>query len=411
MDWMRVVACFMVMVVHSTEPFYLGGPGTQVASASDALWVTIVDSLVRACVPLFIIASSYLQFPLHYPAGKFLRRRALRVVVPLLVWSVVYALIWGEPVQNFKDLLLNFNYAAGHLWFVYMIVGLYLVMPLLSPWASRVSRRQLRFYLGIWLFTTTLPFLRIAFGGEPPVIYGPSGIPNPARYPLWGEASWNANGTFYYLSGLAGYLLVGLYFRRFAPVWSTRKSVFIGLLLWACGFVISAGGFQYLMHRSTLGVYPFSGPTGFAAIWETPWLFDSTGVALMSIGLIILFRLTGASGRTSSLSPAPSPSAGVSGDFASPAASISPGVSGDLWRGWFYRRIVLPISGASYGMYLCHMVFLGSWYSIYSNLLGPLQAVVRTPLVILCTALSTYLTSAALSLLLSRLPKFGKYLT
>ena len=25
LDWLRVIACFMVMAVHSAEPFYLGG--------------------------------------------------------------------------------------------------------------------------------------------------------------------------------------------------------------------------------------------------------------------------------------------------------------------------------------------------------------------------------------------------
>ena len=24
-DWLRVIACFLVMVTHSCEPFYLGG--------------------------------------------------------------------------------------------------------------------------------------------------------------------------------------------------------------------------------------------------------------------------------------------------------------------------------------------------------------------------------------------------
>ena len=36
-DWMRVVACFMVMVVHSTEPFYLGGEGSLLLSKTNAL--------------------------------------------------------------------------------------------------------------------------------------------------------------------------------------------------------------------------------------------------------------------------------------------------------------------------------------------------------------------------------------
>ena len=64
-DWMRVAACFMVMVVHATEPFYLGGEGTLILTKSDAIWASFFDSFVRACVPLFVIASSYLLFPLH----------------------------------------------------------------------------------------------------------------------------------------------------------------------------------------------------------------------------------------------------------------------------------------------------------------------------------------------------------
>ena len=177
-DWLRVVACFMVMVVHSTEPFYLGGDGSLVLTSADAFWSAFLDSFVRACVPLFLVASSYLQFPLHYSTGEFLRRRAVRILVPFAVWSVVYAFVWGEPVQNFKDLLLNFNYAAGHLWFVYMLVGVYLIMPLLSPWAEKVGKKELLVWLCIWLFTTLLPLIRDwASGGQSAMVYGPSGIP------------------------------------------------------------------------------------------------------------------------------------------------------------------------------------------------------------------------------------------
>ena len=136
-DWMRVVACFLVIMTHSCEPFYLGGEGSLILTKADALWVSVLNVIPRACVALFVVASSYLQFPLHYPTGEFFRRRTARILIPFVLWTVVYALAWGEPVQNFKDLLLNFNYAAGHLWFVYMLVGVYLIMPLLSPWAEK----------------------------------------------------------------------------------------------------------------------------------------------------------------------------------------------------------------------------------------------------------------------------------
>ena len=124
-DWLRVAACFMVFIVHSTEPFYLGGQGALILSETDAFWASFFDSFVRSCVPLFIIASSYLQFPTRYSAVDFFKRRAVRVIIPFLIWTAVYAFVWGEPVENFKNLLLNFNYAAGHLWFVYMILGIY----------------------------------------------------------------------------------------------------------------------------------------------------------------------------------------------------------------------------------------------------------------------------------------------
>ena len=214
-DWLRIIACLFVMMTHCCEVFYFGDGGTLILSQTDALWVSLLNTFTRACVPLFIVASSYLQFPLHYSTGEFFRRRLVRVLIPFVLWSLVYAVVWGNPLKDFKDLMLNFNYAAGHLWFVYMLLGIYLIMPLLSPWAEKVGKKELQFFLGIWLFTTIIPYIRYWAGGPAEVIYGPFGIPNLAKYPLWGEASWNNYGTFYYMSGFIGYLLLGLYFRKF----------------------------------------------------------------------------------------------------------------------------------------------------------------------------------------------------
>ena len=209
LDWLRVVACFLVMLTHSTEPFYLGGKGSLILTHSDAVWAAVMDVLSRAAVVLFIIASSYLQFPLHYSTKEFFRKRALRILPPFILWSIVYALVWGSPVQNFKDLLWNFNYAAGHLWFVYMLLGLYLIMPVLSPWVRKASRKELSLYLVLWALTLFIPTVRDWAGGMAPIIYAHDGLPAPALFPLWGEACWNPFGLFYYLSGFVGYLLLG----------------------------------------------------------------------------------------------------------------------------------------------------------------------------------------------------------
>ena len=377
-DWLRVTACFLVMLTHSTEPFYLGGEGSLILTRPDAVWAAVMDVFSRAAVVLFVIASSYLQFPLHYDTGTFFRKRAVRILLPFLFWTIVYALVWGKPVQNFKDLIWNFNYAAGHLWFVYMLIGVYLIMPLLSPWAEKVGKKELLVYLGIWLFTTLIPFFREWLGGSAPVIYGPSGIPNPAKYPLWGEASWNTYGLFYYVSGFIGYLLLGLYFRKEVGELSWGKTLLAAIPAFTAGFCIGVFGFLRRVAADSGGVFPVEGPVGLAALWETPWLNDSLGVALMAIGWILILRKIKSPGR-------------------------------------FYRKIVLPVSKAGYGMYLSHMLVLGLVSAYLRESLGTgndgvLGAVWTTPVEILLTAIVSYVIVAAACVLIRKIPKAGSIL-
>lgn len=372
LDFLRVTACFMVMLVHSTEPFYLGGEGSLVLSVTDAFWVSVFEGIARCCVPLFVLASAWLQFPLHYSTGEFFRRRAVRILVPMLFWTVVYALVWGEPASNFKGLLLNFNYAAGHLWFVYMLLGLYLVMPLLSPWASNVSRRELEVYLGIWIVTTLIPFVREVSGGAPVLVQAADGLPAQALFPLWGEASWNTFGVFYYLSGFVGYMLVALYIKRFAG--NTRISGLLGWSMFLVGFVIIAFGFMQRISAS--GEFPVEGPLGLAVGWETVISFCGLPVALTAVGLLLVFR------------------------------RMSP------QEGWFYRHFILPFSKAGYGMYLMHMLILGAVSAWLRAWLGTgtegLLGVWTTPVQILGTAVLSFAATGLAACLLARIPRLGK---
>lgn len=376
-DWLRVVACFLVLVVHSTEPFYLGGDGSQVLTAADAWWVAFFDTLARACVPLFVIASSYLLFPLKYNAGEFVRRRAGRILVPFVIWTCVYALVWGEPVQNFKDLLLNFNYSAGHLWFVYMLIGLYIIMPMLSPWAERVSRRELAVYLGLCFFTTFIPFIREACIGEgATVIYGTGGLPRQADFPLWGEASWNGYGTFYYVSGFIGYLLLGLYLRRFVGELDWKRTLAVSIPCLLAGFAICFFGFHGRVMASSGGVFPYNAGLEVAVGWETPLFNDTVGVALMSVACVLLLRKANSDGG-------------------------------------FFRKVVLPVSKASYGMYLCHMLVLAAFSGLFRGALGTgadgCLGVMTTPVEIVLTAVCSYVCVAVACVLVQRIPRLGKW--
>lgn len=110
LDYLRVLAIFMVLVVHSTEPYYLNDDGLFVASASDGVWVTLYEILCRSCVPLFVMASAYLLFPTAKPTGAFLKRRLVKVGLPFVFWCCVYTL-WNGG--DWARMLFNFPMAAG----------------------------------------------------------------------------------------------------------------------------------------------------------------------------------------------------------------------------------------------------------------------------------------------------------
>ena len=354
LDWMRVIACFMVMAIHAAEPFYLGGEAPNImyiASRWDMIWITVTECLCRVCVPLFVMASAYLLFPVRRPTGEFFKRRLLRVGVPFVVWEAIY--VW-QAGGKWGPMFFNFPDEGGHLWFVPMLMGLYILMPLLSPWAEKVSERELKGWIAVWLFTTTFPFLRRLWGN----LYGD---PSFGAVPyLYGECPWNMFGAFHYVSGFIGYMLLGFWFRKFVPRRSWAKTLAAALPMWLVGVaVIGIPFFSYP------GKFPFAAPYAAAVRMEMSIEYCSFGVALATIAAFMVVRKINFSGA-------------------------------------FYRLVVRPVSEASYGMYLVHMLFL---VPVSAALIPRLS----TPLAILSAAAISYVASALASFAVRRIPVIGKW--
>ena len=356
LDYLRIMACFMVMVVHAVEPFYFdGGMNLHIATKSDAVWVALIDSAARACVPLFAMVSCYLLFPLKVPAGVFFRRRTARILVPFFIWSCVYVWRFGG---NLKELMFNFPGAAGHLWFVPMLFGLYLAMPLLSPWAEKVGRRELGGWIALWSVTAAFPYLRrlsLALGVEPSF--------GSVAY-LWGECPWNEFGVFQYVGGFLGYMLVALYVRKFVPAFSWKKTLAFCVPLFAAGLAIMAGGFYLRIPGG--GAYPVHAPYAAAVDLEMSIEYCSLGVAAAAVALFLLARKFTADGA-------------------------------------FYRRVVLPASEASFGAYLIHILILVPVSSAF-------KGAMPTPVCVVAVAAVTFVASVAASCVLRRIPVVGKWL-
>ena len=97
-DYIRVIACFLVMLVHSSENFYaadssgLAGSVSMLANESNRFWVAFYDGFLgRISVPLFMIVSAFLLVPMK-PGNsmpQFYRRRAVRILPPLIIFMIL----------------------------------------------------------------------------------------------------------------------------------------------------------------------------------------------------------------------------------------------------------------------------------------------------------------------------------
>lgn len=278
-DYIRVIACFMVMLVHASENFYgadssgLAGNMSMLATESNRFWVSFWDGGVsRTAVPLFMIVSAFLLVPMKpgMSMTDFYKRRFMRILPPFIVFLLLYTflpLLWGGMSwnQSLNDLRLlpwNFPSMGGHLWFMYPLLGLYLFIPVISPWLERATAKEERIFIGIFVFTTFIPFFHRFVNAE-----------------LWGECFWNEFTLFWYFSGYIGYLVLAHYIRVHLQ-WNRSKRFWVGIASFAVGAVFTAWSFWLKGDPGVLIATPDI---------EWAWQFCTPNVLLATFGAFLLF--------------------------------------------------------------------------------------------------------------------------
>ena len=220
------------------------------------MWGAVYGAFLRPCVPLFVMITGALLLPVSTSASVFYKKRIPRVLWPFLLWSVLYALFpWltgvlglaPETMQVFfpysgeeamrqslgvslgyvAGIPLNFSPIAVHMWYIYLLIGLYLYLPVFSAWVEKASRKAQRNFLAVWAVTLFISYFQEFVDGY-----------------LWGTCSWNAFGMLYYFAGFNGYLLLGHYLRN--TEWSLGRTIALGIPLFAAGYAVTFLGFRFM---------------------------------------------------------------------------------------------------------------------------------------------------------------------
>lgn len=151
-QWLRAIGAVGIVVLHSVISMQLSGAFEP--SRIESLCNTVACvSLGRWAVPVFFMMSGALMLdPAREMGWKKTLRHVWRLVFVLLTFGLGFCLIelyveaGAFSIAMVPEALMRLvtQNSWDHLWFVYELIGYYLVTPIIRPWIAKASRREFR---------------------------------------------------------------------------------------------------------------------------------------------------------------------------------------------------------------------------------------------------------------------------
>lgn len=196
-DNLRVLACFLVLLTHSAM--------AAKDPSSEGFWLFGLSFLGSPSSELFLALSGTVLLPVKTGFKQFYKRRFIKLLPPLIIWSVLGVLLYTQTHNLSWDtawdiiLRIPFKPAIGVYWFVYAMIGLYLLAPYISPWLHNCTKRQVELFLCLWGLNLVMPWVLYLFPGL--------------------NIKFDVNGNYYwslcYFGGFLGYWILGYYLRKY----------------------------------------------------------------------------------------------------------------------------------------------------------------------------------------------------
>lgn len=205
-DCLRVFAALLVVAVHCNY---------TAAIPSNKIWTQILGVVGSPSSELFLTISGALLIPVKTSEKEFYKKRFAKLLPPFLFWSLfgVFFSVFVKGVSASKVPFMLFcipfkTWAVGPFWFVYVISGMYLIAPILTPWINSASPKKIRFYLYLWGISLLLPYTNFIYDNFWPIE----------------DNSTTFTSPLYMFSGYVGYMILGFYLRKYdLPI---KKSIY-----------------------------------------------------------------------------------------------------------------------------------------------------------------------------------------
>lgn len=218
-DYLRVFATLAVMILH------ISAQNWAVTDVNGHAWrvFNFADSVVRWGVPVFVMISGSLFLGRDIPVQKLYTKYVLRMAISFVVWAAVYALFIDGTLLNRLSAVVEGHY---HMWFILMITGLYMCLPLIKPITETDSR--LKYYLLLaFVFAFLLPELATLLRD-----FGNETVVNAANA-IGGDLD---DMDMHVVLGYAGYFILGFYLNKTEL---TRRQRLVVYALGVLGFAFT----------------------------------------------------------------------------------------------------------------------------------------------------------------------------
>ncbi len=171
-DYLRAVACVCIILLHTTYSTTLMYAGEF--TARQTLISQMVMNNLMWCVPCFIMVTGALLLPSekHIAYGVLFKKYIARVLKAIVVFGIIYilAVMAFQPARRELSYFLKGLYKifAGdtwsHMWYLYCLIGLYLLLPFYKKIAELSGKADLRYLLIVYAaFLSVMPQVK-AFG-------------------------------------------------------------------------------------------------------------------------------------------------------------------------------------------------------------------------------------------------------
>lgn len=233
-DIIRIIACALVVLAHAPMP----------TVKENGFFVTALGFFTAPSIGLFFMISGALILPIKKSPFIFLKSRLFRIGIPLLIWTGFYIFlnIYNSLSEiNIYRIIFSIpfsNQGQGVFWFLYVILGLYIITPILSLWLQSATKKEIEFYLFLWVITLCYSLL------DHILIINDSNT-----------------SILFYVSGYIGYYILGYYMKKY----NTKR---LGLICLGIGIL---GICMILFFKTNNIVFDFFSLFWFLSIFMVSW--------------------------------------------------------------------------------------------------------------------------------------------